>query len=307
MRRSRFVGLWGGMAGLLVATASAEWNQAGGTTSQGGQGAGIVGQGYETPLTNGGDVHLQSGFLAHRLFHLNTPFLVGPVSDLRLVPGREPARILLSQVFAELDGDSLVFEATIDGAVVAATLLRDTLQLRTTGNASGSATVSVRASDADGSVSTSFEVLVEPSTSVEPRRAIRTTRSVDADARVRKVFAKVADGSGDGYFGKAPRDVAEGSASLEMDILLPGPSLVSVAIFDNLGVPVISWSERVSQADLSRITPESDGRRAVPLQWNLRTRQGRPVPAGVYLWKISVRTDEGREYETVRRLGVKER
>lgn len=289
---------------LAASFAAAQWDQSGAGLSATPTHAGNVGAGYQAVASQGGGLRLQSGFLAHRTFHINTPFVVAALEDQRMLPGATPLRIALSGVFGELDGDSLRFEASVDGSSIAATIVRDSLVIAPVAGIPGLSMVSVRALDGDGAAASSFAVRVEPSTAVT-RRTEPVTRNVALDARVHGAFAPMADGTDPGQLGRESR--LDKERTLGVDILLPGPAKVSVAIYDNMGIPVISWSEDITARGLAGIVAEPDGRKPVAVTWNLRTPDGRPVPSGVYLWKIQAVTESGQELETVRRLGVRNR
>ncbi|HXP91750.1 MAG TPA: YDG domain-containing protein [Fibrobacteria bacterium] len=107
--------------------------------------------------------------------------------------------------------------------------------------------------------------------------------------------------------GRAQAVLGAGTAEdgdLSVNVLLPGAASVQVSIFDNLGTLVIAWSQDVSAFQLNQLSSTGDGRRILPVRWNLRASDGEPVPSGVYLWKIAVQADDGQKLETVKRLGV---
>lgn len=289
---------------FAASLASAQWDQSGATLSRSPTHAGDVGAGYQAQASQGGGLRLQSGFLAHRTFHLNTPFVVADLEDRRMFPGGTSLRIALADVFADLDGDTLRFDPSVEGSSVSATIVHDSLVLTPSADATGLSTISVTARDGDGSVSSTFTVNVEPSTSVQ-RRAVPASRNTALDARVHGAFAPIASGTSPARLGRESR--SEQEPTLGVDILLPGPAKVSVAIFDNMGIPVISWSEDITARGLAGVVAEPDGRKPVQVTWNLRASDGRAVPAGVYLWRIVAKTASGEELETVRRLGVRER
>jgi len=90
-----------------------------------------------------------------------------------------------------------------------------------------------------------------------------------------------------------------------VDILLTGPGSVSVAIYDNLGSLVISFTRDIAWLDLNGLEATADGRWILPLAWNLRAQNGIAVPTGVYLWKIDVQTLDGQKLDEVKKLGVR--
>ncbi|MBK8801281.1 MAG: hypothetical protein IPN71_04350 [Fibrobacteres bacterium] len=90
-----------------------------------------------------------------------------------------------------------------------------------------------------------------------------------------------------------------------LDVLMPAAGIVEVAIFDNAGTPVQSWSGEVGLAQWQQLAPSGDGRRRLSMVWDLRSRLGTPVSEGVYLCRILVRTETGETLEQVLRLGVR--
>ncbi len=282
--------------------ASAQWDQSGAALTSTPTNSDNVGAGYEAKASQADGLRLQSGFLAHRLFRITAPYVMADIADRKEFAGFPTLRFPLSDVFADLDGDTLRFGRTLSGSSVGAKIVNDTLVLSNVPGSVGSTTVSVMAYDGSDSASTSFTIDVIPSTAVERRSVPKSTTTV-LDARVHGAFAKVANGSSPAFLGRGAR--LDEDQSLGIDILLPGPALVSVAIYDNMGVPVMSWSEDISARALAGIASESDGRKPIAVTWNLKTPDGRPVPSGVYLWRIVAKAANGEELETVRRLGVR--
>lgn len=291
----------------VLATGSvtqAQWSQAGGALTSTPAQSGIVGQGYTTEPAEGGGLRLQSGFLAHHIFRTNAPFVVAPISDRRVAMGFQSIRIPLDDIFTDIDGDSLGFRTEVDGSVATGLVSGDTLVVSGVQGSSGSATFHITAADATDSVTASFRLVVEPSTAIK-REAAPAKPVSTPDIRVTRVIADIPVGDrDDGFLGRDGRNDA--TDGLGIDILLPGPATVSVSIFDNMGTPVIAWSEEIGPGVLMRIAPEPDGRKAVAVRWNLRTQDGHRVASGVYLWKIVARTSTGEKLEWIRRLGVKE-
>jgi len=141
---------------------------------------------------------------------------------------------------------------------------------------------------------------IHGSTALSTRPALQSNSHALAANPVRVLASAV--------LGRAQGVLAAGTAQdgdLSVDVLLPGAASVDVSIFDNLGTPVIAWSQDVSTFQVQQLSPTGDGRWILPVRWNLRASDGEPVPSGVYLWKISVLTDDGQKLETVKRLGVR--
>jgi hypothetical protein len=125
--------------------------------------------------------------------------------------------------------------------------------------------------------------------------------SHDLAASIARSFGTLAQGSGTAQIGTG----VDATDAQTVDVLLPNAATVQVSIFDNLGTQVISWSRDVSAYDLANLDATGDGRWVLPVSWNGRASNGQAVPAGVYLWKIVVRTEDGQKLETVKKLGVR--
>jgi len=127
------------------------------------------------------------------------------------------------------------------------------------------------------------------------------------EARMPRSFARQSSSeSMTGILGLGSRDASAREDMQALDVLLSGEaSRISVAIFDNLGTPVIAWDEDLSAGEVVNLPLSSDGRRVAGLVWNLRAASGRPVPAGVYLWKVTVTSADGQKIDSVYRMGVK--
>jgi hypothetical protein len=246
---------------------------------------------------------LQCGFLAHRVFHLNAPFVVAPIEDQSVGTGFAPIRIALGGVFADLDGDTLRFALSATGASAQGRIENDTLLLTWVSGTSGTTGFTIVATDGTDSAQTSFDLEVKSSTAVSQRKPART-KDTRLDVRVGKAFAKTARGTSEGKLG--PGNPCEDGSCLSLDILLAGPSTFSVHIYDNLGTSVMSWTQRVDAGALARLHPDTSGHRPLTIAWNLRNSTGHPVSSGVYLWRIEVRADDGQRMETIRRMGVKD-
>jgi trimeric autotransporter adhesin len=146
-----------------------------------------------------------------------------------------------------------------------------------------------------------YKILPRPSDAL----VVRTGRqgiSHEPSIDMGRAFAKPVTGTGRGELGS--RAVPEGDDVLTVNLLLPSPGEVSVSIYDNLGMPVISFDRRLGSGDLNTLRRTADGRRILPVSWNLRSGNGIAVPTGVYLWKIDIQTDDGQKLQTVKKLGV---
>lgn len=288
-----------GLASAGLAAADIPWQQAGAAFGRAPGLAGMVGQGYATDAS----ANLGSGFLVHPSFVNTPPFLVAPLEDASHASAFPAQTIRLSKFFADLDGDSLTFSVTTLGSGLDLLLSGDTLRLAGQTGYSGSTTVVVEAADPAGSVTDTFIVKQTPATSIASRPDRRRPSAPQrTDIFLRRVLATPASSSETGAL--ALRDAPD---DLQVDLLLDGPSRVSVAIFDRLGVPVVALQTSLSTADLRAWQVGTDGRHRVPVSWNRRSGEGDPVATGVYLWKIEIVGADGTRTETVRRLGVSPR
>lgn len=143
---------------------------------------------------------------------------------------------------------------------------------------------------------------IDPSTAAASRLPKRFV-SHELSASAIRPFAAPAIGGGRAALG-TESDPTGSSQTLEL--ALTGPATVSVAIFDKLGTPVIAFRKDVAESDLWSLARSGDGRRLLPVTWNLRSANGQPVPTGVYIWKVVVEGSDGQKLETIKRLGVKE-
>ncbi|MEN9353992.1 MAG: hypothetical protein RL318_1317 [Fibrobacterota bacterium] len=286
-----------------LAQTNLDWQQVGGSLGVVPTSKGIAGQGYDTPLMAGGEVQVQGGFLAHRLMINHAPFLVSGLADLDENTGFMPVKIPLASHFADLDGESLRYSVTLDGKATTATISHDTLTLSGAGGFSGTVSIVLNAQDESRSVADTFNVVVRPSVGIHT--APRQSTSKFLNARVPKIFASTVTGLGDGTLKNSACKETEDCLSLEL--LLPGAASVSLSIFDQIGTPVIALDQNVTKGDLAALAPSGDGRFLYPVTWNLRAGNGQPVAAGVYLWKIKVRTTTGQVLETIHRMGVRGR
>lgn len=285
-----------------LAQTQLDWQQVGGALGVAATAKGIVGQGYETPVQTGASFQVQGGFLAHRLMVNNAPFVSSPLPDLTEAPGFAAVKIDLSKSFADLDGDALQYTVSTVGNAATASLAQDTLVLAGVNGTSGSVKVIVSASDGSLSVVDTFLVAAQATTGIEPVPRSGLASKV-LNAHVPKVFASVVSGVGPGQLGSGR--CGEEDECLALDLLLPGAASVRVSIFDQLGTPVIAFDREIGRTELNGLAQSGDGRFLLPLVWNLRAGNGQPVGAGVYLWKIKVRTADGQLLETVHRMGVK--
>lgn len=293
---------------LLLALASlgqgqgvVPWQQVGGSLQVNPGLNGIVAQAHTTPAPGEGVGGVQSGFLAHPMFVNNAPFVVSPLPDLSL-PSGFPERLLdLDTIFADFDGE-LGYSVLATGAGAKANVSGSLLRIEGDDGVSGEAQVMVRASDGSFSTSDTFIVTTTPATGITSRAP--TPRVVrELAVGLPRVFAFQVSGAGRGELGTS--STTDDEHSLGVNLLLHSGGTISVSIFDHLGTLVIAMDNSVTESELRRLRPSGDGRRILPVSWNLRASNGTGVAAGVYLWKIQMRTVDGQELESVKRLGVK--
>jgi len=288
-------------AGLACAEGSVSWQQVGGSLQVDAGLKGIAGQGYTTPLLDDGTTLVQSGFLAHPLLVNNRPFVASNLPDLELASGHAPVTVNLDTVFADLEG-SLTYGVSVSGQGTQAVVSGSTLTLSEVSGETGVATVVVSASDGTYSVTDTFTVTVQGATGIATR-PVRTAPVRTLAVGLPKILASAVAGSGTGELGTSV--VRDEAHNLGVTLLLPSAGTISVNIFDQLGTPVISLDRTVGKADLAGLEPSGDGRYVLPVNWNLRAKNGAAVAPGVYLWKIEMRTADGQKLEAVKRLGVK--
>lgn len=279
-----------------ASAATLEWQRVGGTHAATPEARAVAGGAFATPNPES-QPGVTSGFLGHPYLVNTSPFLVSSLTDLRLARGVSHPGIRLDTIFADLDGDTVRYkvESGLLGAVLEGGVLR------WQNLASGVHSVVVEASDGTFATSDTFQVEVLASTSVERRRTGPTVAS-PTSLRTGRLLAVRAHSDGEGSL-EAP---CPDETCLALDILLPGPGRVEVHIFDNLGTPVVDLQRRIDAPAFASLARDEAHRAVFPLSWNLRSRDGRAVASGVYLWRIRVVTDAGEEFETIRRLGVRD-
>ena len=288
-------------AALALGEGAVDWQEAGGTLAVNPGLVGIVGQGYATPALDAGATAVQGGFLAHPYLVNNAPFVVSGLADREEPMGFAVVTVDLDSVFADFEG-ALSYGVESTGPGTQASVLVHLLRLVGEAGATGTARVVVTATDGTYGVSDTFSVRTQGVTGISGRKAAPAA-APGLGVAVPKVFAAQASGSGTGMLGSS--SAADEEQSLSVEVLLPAAGTISVHVFDQLGTPVIALERRVDAGELLRLAPAGDGRRVLPVTWNLRASNGAAVGAGVYLWKIEVRTDDGQKLEAVKRLGVK--
>lgn len=127
--------------------------------------------------------------------------------------------------------------------------------------------------------------------------------SSDSDIVVRESVAEAPTRSGANAVVPPTESVI--NPSLGITLLISDVSDVFVGIFDNMGVPITSFSHTYTMDELWEMEQAADGRWRLDIEWNGRSSQGTPAPRGVYLWKIIVQARNGETIETVKKLGLR--
>jgi hypothetical protein len=284
------------LAAVASPATTIEWQRLGGTHAATTEARSVAGGAFATPNPESG-AGVASGFLTHPYLVNSDPFLVGALPDLRLTRGASHPGIQLDTVLVDLDGDTLV--QSVRSGLLGASIEDGVLRLETM--VVGKHSVVVQASDGRFTTADTFQVEILASTSIERRRP-SLGASAPTSLRIPRFLAVRSQVDGTGSLESACDD----DGCLTMDILLPGPGRIEVHILDNLGTPVMDFQRRIDAPSFAKLSRDESNRAVVPLSWNLRSGEGRAVATGVYLWRIRVVTDAGEEFETIRRLGVRE-
>jgi len=107
-----------------------------------------------------------------------------------------------------------------------------------------------------------------------------------------------------GAVGWSLAECSEESPCQKAQLLLPSVASLDVQIFDQIGTPVLAWNRVLTAIEFAALAQGTDGRRALELGWNLHSSSGSLVASGVYLWKVRVTTDDGRETSALLKMGV---
>jgi hypothetical protein len=132
-----------------------------------------------------------------------------------------------------------------------------------------------------------------------PRVSVEKQISVE----VSQGLAQAVYGNSSPYLGVFTGKLCEHSC-LNALVKAPGDLKIQVSIFDHMGVLVLSWSQLFGGKELRKLETTRDGRKLIPIAWNLRARNGAPVVSGIYLWKFLIQPKEGAQLEVIRRVGV---
>lgn len=92
---------------------------------------------------------------------------------------------------------------------------------------------------------------------------------------------------------------------LGVTLLIPDVSDVFVAIFDNMGIPITSFTHTYTMPELWELERIADGRWRLDVEWNGFAANGIAAPNGVYIWKIVVKSRNGETIETTKKLGLR--
>lgn len=135
---------------------------------------------------------------------------------------------------------------------------------------------------------------------VGPKRTAPDLRAV-----VAKSIGRISPEVQRGVLGTRLPECEDDGGCVAVEIYSDVSTSVSVSIFDHLGTHVIGWRDRILSGPSDGSGSDQEGRRRIPLQWNLHTSDGHPVAPGVYLWKIELETADGRVLKTVLKTGGK--
>jgi len=99
---------------------------------------------------------------------------------------------------------------------------------------------------------------------------------------------------------------SESPECIGLSVKLEKPQRLDVSIFDQLGVPVGTWSRHFdkSEIDLRRSGTQEAW---LGLGWNGRSAQGRMVGSGVYLVRVNKSFDHGEKAEEILKVGIRTR
>jgi hypothetical protein len=137
------------------------------------------------------------------------------------------------------------------------------------------------------------------------KRAASKRTTPDLRAVVAKSIGRISPDVQRGALGPHLPECEDDGGCVAVQILSDVSTSVSVSIFDHLGTHVIGWRDRILSGPSDGSGSDQEGRRRIPLQWNLHTSDGHPVAPGVYLWKIELETADGRVLKTVLKTGGK--
>jgi hypothetical protein len=253
--------------------------------------------------TDDSGASVKTSFVVTILSVNDTPTVKTIIPDQGVFSDASIDPIELSSHFSDLDGDALKYTVTgTNSGLATPSISGSKLELVLSAGVVGTDTLRVTATDPSGaSASTKFVLTVEHSAALVSHPGKKIV-SKELGASIGRSFAEVSHGRGQASIG-----TGGSSEDLAVEILLPDAAHVEVSIFDNLGTPVISYSIDVSSFDLADLDATGDGRWILPVRWNGRASDGAAVQAGVYLWKFTARTADGRKLETVKKLGIKNR
>lgn len=252
-----------------------------------------VGQNASGDLGNG----IQSGLLVH-------PLLTNIAPITRDTTMEAPSGVLSALVFPGAD---------VDGQIVSGRLVRAPLRGRATvagtafsyqphPDSTGNDTVGFQVVDDQGAASDTAWISIRIAQT--SRTAARPVTSLAAGAEV-KFGRLMATGANLGQGGLQIAGGPDNGEGLVVPVLLAKPSDIHVQIYDNLGALVAFQRKSLDAIRLRSLPRLADGRRELSVRWDLRDAAARPVPPGVYLWKILVVADDGERLETIRKTGVK--
>lgn len=148
-------------------------------------------------------------------------------------------------------------------------------------------------------------ILAIRATSGVVKRAASKRTAPDLRAVVARSIGRISPEIQRGAIGTRLPECEDDGGCVAIEILSDASTSVSVSIFDHLGTHVIGWRDRIPSEPSNGSATDQEGRRRIPLQWNLHASDGNPVAPGVYLWKIELETADGRSLKTVLKTGGK--
>lgn len=232
---------------------------------------------------------------------------VAPIAILGTMPALtiEPwgkTQVDLDVYFSSNTGKQITFTASGSPGGACEVSVSGGMLTITTGNV-GTDKITIVATDGTNSVTQTFDVTVSDGKTgifARPTSRMGGLSMGGSGSVVRPKMLGVMNGA----MGVSLAACAQDGECQSTSIAMAYAGRVDVDIYDQLGVRVIAWSRTLKDADLKLLPTDSENRRTLDLQWNLRSASGRLVGSGVYLWKIRVTANDGTWAETVVRQGV---
>ncbi|MEN9353007.1 MAG: hypothetical protein RL318_332 [Fibrobacterota bacterium] len=99
---------------------------------------------------------------------------------------------------------------------------------------------------------------------------------------------------------------SESPDCIGVSVKLEKPQRLDISIFDQLGVPVGTWSRHFDKSEIALRRGASEAA-WLGLGWNGRSAQGRLVGSGVYLVRVNKTFDHGEKAEEILKVGIRTR